>query len=315
MILSLLLTLFLVPGIAPVEGGVVAGTLRAPDGSPAARVRVGVMTLPEAGRGVRGAGTLISQAETDDAGRFQLEGVPPGRYYIVAGKLQTPTFYPGVETMGAAKTIQVSAKATVRDIDFTVGMASASVKAPVAKITGHIVLNNPNAPMPPNITLKTFPVGPATTVTLPVAQDGTFKADLVAAVQHLSVIGLPPGYSVAAFAAGGTNLLAQPISVKSGVELLISLNVDDVRARYRLMALVREDSTDRLLAGERVELVHSSGEVIGLTVNAQGMVTFPGLLQGTYILRLASANFDVAPKQVVITDSSVQVELRPRNKP
>jgi hypothetical protein len=314
MILSLLLTLFLAPGTAPVEGGVVAGTLRGPDGSPAARVRVGVMTLPEAGRGVRGAGTLISQAETDDAGRFQLEEVPPGRYYIVAGKLQTPTFYPGVETMGAAKTIQVSAKATVRDIDFTVGMVSSSVKAPVAKITGRIVLNNPNAPMPPNITLKTFPVGPATTVTLPVAQDGTFKADLVAAVQHLSVIA-PPGYSVVAFAAGGTNLLAQPINVKSGVELLVSLNVGDDRARYRLMALVREDSTDRLLAGERVELVHSSGEIIGLTVNAQGMVTFPGLLQGTYILRLASANFDVAPKQVVITDSSVQVELRPRNKP
>lgn len=69
------------------------------------------------------------------------------------------------------------------------------------------------------------------------------------------------------------------------------------------------------LAGERIELVHSSGEVVPLTVNAQGTVTFPGLLQGTYVLRLASAGFDVPEKRVVITDSSVQVELRPRKKP
>jgi hypothetical protein len=82
-----------------------------------------------------------------------------------------------------------------------------------------------------------------------------------------------------------------------------------------LITLVREDSTNRALAGEPVELVHSSGEVLRLTVNPQGTVTFPRLLQGTYVLRLASAGFDAPEKQIVITDSSVQVELRARKKP
>jgi hypothetical protein len=58
------------------------------------------------------------------------------------------------------------------------------------------------------------------------------------------------------------------------------------------------------------------GAVAGtLRGNAQGTVTFPRLLQGTYVLRLVSAGFNVPEKQVVIADSSVQVELRARKKP
>src|SRR5678815_1626851 len=40
MTLSLLLSILLMPGAGLAEGGIVAGTLRGPDGSPAARVRV-----------------------------------------------------------------------------------------------------------------------------------------------------------------------------------------------------------------------------------------------------------------------------------
>ena len=346
MTLSLLLSILLMPGVALAEGGVVAGTLRGTDGKPAARVRVAVMAIPEAGRGLSGAGTLVSQAETDEAGKFQLEDVPAGRYYVVAGRLQTPIFYPGVRDIAAAKTIQVLAEATVRDIDFEVvvlpaASAGSTSSLPVVHVTGRVVVKNKsNAPMPPNITLQAFPPAganplglisgatgtpgalaasagffPGITQTLPVAQDGTFKADLFGVDQHLSVVALPAGYSFVSITSGGTNLLNQPIIIKVGVELIVTVDVGDVRPRYRLMALVREDSTDRLLSGERVELVHSSGEVQRLTVNAQGMVTIPGLLPGTYVLRLASAGFDVSEKQVIITDGSVQVELRARKKP
>jgi hypothetical protein len=351
MILSLLLSILMMPGVALAEGGVVTGTLRVKDGGPAARVRVGVMSVPEPGRGVRGAGTLVSQVETDDAGRFRFEGVPPGRYYIVAGKLQTPTFYPGVRDMGTAKTIEVAAKATVRDIDFAVVTLSPDVdptgSLPVVRVTGRIVLkNNPNASMPSSITFQSFPdkpatnplglntgntgllvpasvalaalanppVVPRTTATVPIAQDGVFKIDLFGADQRLSVVGLPTGYSVVSMTSGGRNLLTQAMDVKPGAELIVSLDVGDPRPRYRLMALVRDDSSDRPLSGERIELVHASGEVVRF-VNAQGLATFPDLLPGTYVLRLASAGFDVPERQVVLTNSSAQVELRARRKP
>jgi len=339
------------PGVALAEGGVVTGTLRSTDGGPAARVRVGVMAVPEPGRGVKGAGTLVSQVETDEAGRFRFEDVPPGRYYIVAGRLQTPTFYPGVREFGSAKTVEVVAKATVRDIDFAVVALSTDVdptaSLTVVRVTGRIVLkNNVNAAMPPNITFQshpdpsaTNPIGrgsaglpvpapaalaafanrpvpvPRITATVPVAKDGTFKVDLFDANQRLSVLGLPAGYSVVSIMSEGRNVLTQAMQLKPAAELIVSVEVGDSDPHYRLLALVREDSSDRALAGEPVELVHVSGEVRRLTVNAQGMVSFSDLPKGTYVLRLASAAFDGPEKQVVITDSSIQVELRARKKP
>jgi hypothetical protein len=301
------------------------------------------MAVPEAGRGrPAGAGTLVTQVATDSAGRFQLDDVPPGRYYIVAGRLETPTFYPGVRDMGSAKLIQVAAKATVRDIDFVISgtsVVSTTVSLPIVRVNGRVVLkNNSRASMPPNITLQIFPAAgtavgvppgtllsagiaaapsvrvPQTNMTIPVDPEGRFKADLYAADQHVSVVGLPPGYSVVSMTSGGANLLTQPIDPKLGAELIVSLEVGDSHSRYRLMALVREDSSDRPLVGERIELVHASGEVVRLVVNAQGFVTFPSLSPGTYVLRLASAGFNAHERQVVITDSSVQVELRPREK-
>jgi hypothetical protein len=327
MLSSLLLSILLLQGVAPVKGGTVAGTLRGTDGRPAAGVRVGVMDVPGAGRGGRGrgAGTLVSQAKADDSGRFQLEDVPPGHYYIVAGtSLFVPTFYPGVLEVSAAKLIEVRPGATVRNIDFDVfEVISVSTPdgtaAPVVGIgvSGRIVLkNSPDAPMPRYLTFQASPAAgvPGRAMMQAVARDGKFVAILPLGDHRLSDIHLPEGYSVASMTSGGTDVLTQPLSVKPGVELIVTLDVGDIQTRYRLLALVLEDSTDRLLAGEPVELVHPSGEVVRLTVNAQGMVTFPELLRATYILRLASAGFDVPEKQVVITDGSVQVELRARRK-
>jgi len=321
MTLSILLTLLLTPGLAAAEGGIVAGTVRGTDGRPAAKVRVGVMAVPEAGRVVFGAGTLVSQGETDASGKFQIEEVPPGRYYIVAGSLQTPTFYPGVAEMKTAKTIQVVAKASVRDLDFQVFAMPptvAGVNVPTVRVTGRIVLKNRPNPMPGEITIQAAsgrPVFPGKTETIPVGQDGTFKIDLYAGEQYLSVVGLPTGYTVVSTTSGGTSFLGQPIEIKISTELLVTLEVGDTRPRYRVVALVREDTSDRPLAGERVELVSAAGDVQQQVVNAQGSVTFPGLFAGTYVLRLVPGGFEVPQKQIVITDSSAQVQLRARKKP
>lgn len=315
MTLTLLLSILLMPG-ALAESGGVAGTVRGTDGTPAARVRVGVMAIPEPGRGVRGAGTLVSQGQTDDDGRFQLQEVPPGRYYIVAGNLKAPTFYPGVPKMDTAKMIEVRAKATVRDINFAVNVSPSNVGSPaplpLVSVRGRVVLkDSPNAPMPPFITLQ----GSQGMPTIAVAPDGMFNITLPAGDQRLSSVGLPDGYSVVSITSGGRKGLNQPIDVKAGLEVVVSAGPGDFRPRYRLMALVREDSSERPLAGEHLELVHSSGEVVRMTVNAQGGVTFPNILPGTYVLRLASLGFEAPEKQAVITNSSVQVELRARKKP
>src|SRR5262245_27971251 len=113
MTLALLLPILLIPGIVRAEEGSVAGTLRV-HGLPATGVRVAVMAPPGPGRGdPRGAGTLVVQGQSDDSGKYRLDGVPPGRYYVVAGGLDAPTYYPGVLQFAAAKVIDVRAKTMV----------------------------------------------------------------------------------------------------------------------------------------------------------------------------------------------------------
>src|SRR5215831_4254057 len=76
-------------------GGSVTGTVRLTGGAPAAGVRVMAMVAPGAGRGGGQSSVLASLAETDKNGRYELENIPPGRYFIAAGQVASPTFYPG----------------------------------------------------------------------------------------------------------------------------------------------------------------------------------------------------------------------------
>src|SRR5213594_746337 len=94
--------------------GVVTGRIRKSDGSPAAGMRVSAMLAPEAGRSdAADAGALFSQTQTDELGRYRLENVPPGRYYIMAGRVDAPTFYPGKEDILAATAISVAASTPI----------------------------------------------------------------------------------------------------------------------------------------------------------------------------------------------------------
>src|SRR5262245_8599870 len=120
--LPLLLSILLTPGISP-ETGAVAGSLRLHDGKPASGVRVAIMAPLDRGRGApRGAGMLVIQGQTDAAGKYRLDDVPPGPYYILAGKLDAPIYYPGVSDFAKAKLVDVRAKTLLGDVNFEVDL-------------------------------------------------------------------------------------------------------------------------------------------------------------------------------------------------
>ena len=84
---------------AQVVPGSVTGQLLQKEGLTIAAVRISAMAVPEANVAVSATSTLVSLTVTDNAGRYRLDNVPPGRYYIIAGLLDSPTYYPGVSTM------------------------------------------------------------------------------------------------------------------------------------------------------------------------------------------------------------------------
>src|SRR5262245_10396447 len=96
MMMWLLLVLLLVPArIAPqTAGGTIAGEIHQPDGAPAVGVRVGAALFP-----AQGITVLTRVAETDAAGHYLLEDLAPGQYYVVAGPLSSPSYYPGTITL------------------------------------------------------------------------------------------------------------------------------------------------------------------------------------------------------------------------
>src|SRR5215831_8338125 len=79
----------------PNQGGTITGTLLTEESRPAANVRIAAMAQPENFTDVSSAASLVSIAETDNLGRFRLENVPAGRYYVVAGRVENPTYFPG----------------------------------------------------------------------------------------------------------------------------------------------------------------------------------------------------------------------------
>jgi hypothetical protein len=74
-------------------------------------------------------------AETDERGRFTLENIPPGRYYIAAGRLDLQTFFPGTQNMAEAGVITVTAGAVVSDINFVLNNTSVG-RSPTGDLGG-----------------------------------------------------------------------------------------------------------------------------------------------------------------------------------
>jgi hypothetical protein len=110
--------------VLPNQTGTIAGSLRTTAGTPAAGVRVSALAKPEALAELNESSSLAGIAETDASGRFRLENIPPGRYYIVAGRIDLTTYYPGAVNANEGMVILVTPGVTLPGIDFVLNNAS-----------------------------------------------------------------------------------------------------------------------------------------------------------------------------------------------
>jgi protocatechuate 3,4-dioxygenase beta subunit len=84
-LLTLVAFLFLQePAKTPSQGGEVTGQVIQSSGAPAAGVRIAALAAAPLGAADTGAAILERLTQTDEAGRYRLENVLPGRYYITA---------------------------------------------------------------------------------------------------------------------------------------------------------------------------------------------------------------------------------------
>jgi len=207
--------------LLPNQWGTVTGVLSPADARPAAGVRVAVMVQPDT-PGDAGAAALVSISETDDAGRFRLENVPPGRYYISAGRVELPTYYPGTLEIASGKIVTVASGETLAGVNFSIKDVSdrgvetinaalripfqihsdSGVRVPIFSERGKVSLRLTH--IPDGATTDILLDAPA--VTLPIAT-GDYR---------VGIENLPEDLTLNSLTFGTTNLMIENLKVTMG---------------------------------------------------------------------------------------------------
>jgi hypothetical protein len=146
--------------------GVLSGVIRFPDGTPAVGIPVVAASVSGGGspsgnftvqvRGpialpapagtlpalfqinsivVRSGGGVQLLASTDVRGRYTFPRTPADTYYIAAGYAESPTLYPGVTDLAAAKTLVTTPTTNVNTLDFSLSRPPAAAGVVRGRLT------------------------------------------------------------------------------------------------------------------------------------------------------------------------------------
>jgi hypothetical protein len=107
-----------------VQPGAIAGILHGADGKPIPCVRVTAMPDPKFERDIAPGTTMTSLSRTDESGKFRLENIPPGHYFISAGLVDSPTYYPGSLKIDEGKSVVVESGVLLSGVDFQITATS-----------------------------------------------------------------------------------------------------------------------------------------------------------------------------------------------
>jgi hypothetical protein len=216
--------------------GAVTGQVRLISRAAAIGVRVSVMAVADSVESNE-VTVLDRIAKTDNEGRYRLEGVPPGRYFIVAGDLSAPTYYPGTSLLKDARIVTIAAGSILDAIDFQIlRLPTVAVMLPskMADFTSGKVVLEGGRSLPFFLSLyvfaganKTF-VGPdgvrvrggGTFGAVPVERNGSFKLSLEDGEYVISLItslgdplGADDGYYVKSMVSGSSDLTKDKLKV------------------------------------------------------------------------------------------------------
>jgi len=228
--LSILLAFTLFAQVNPAlqsDNGTISGVLKSSDGMPVAGVRVSAMLVPDTGNSAAASSAMVSLAATDDMGRYRLENIPPGRYYLVAGRMDLPTYYPGIQEMSGGTIVSVVAKANLTGLDFQLKdssfrLAGINTDASVLAVEVQVIAEN-------GIKQPVSSNGKSVTISLTRVSDGIrdeaplggpsitlpFFSATIGAEYRVAVEGLPDGYKVQAMKYGAKDLMTETLKVDS----------------------------------------------------------------------------------------------------
>lgn len=301
--------------VAQVPGATISGQLRAVDGTPVVGVRIAVAELDPS----LGPGAFVVIGRTDNAGRYHLENVPPGQYFVIAGAVDSPTYYPGTDQLSSAKSVNVVKESTIAGLDFrlvTSINAMLVASAPIVRpplIHGRFVIEGERELQGP---YGWFNVKYGNSLLRLGSSVGTFDVPLQSSAEYISVETfsnrLIGNYYIKSMSYGSIDLLKDPliISGTNPTEILITL-----KSGKQISGNVRTSTGDpanisvylipKDPALNRPDLLRIANS------DSQGNFDFYGVAPGDYVL--SSAN-DRDPARespsVTVTDDLNAIHLQ-----
>jgi hypothetical protein len=190
------------------HSGSISGRVLFPDGSDAVRVRVRI--TPAGKPADRNTETApLKFVETTASGEYRIEDLPVGSFFVAAGSVVTPTYFPSGTDASKAKPVKVSAGTETRNIHLRLEGISSGFD-----IRGRAVFESGVRPAQlPVVMVQEKLRGSG------IAPDGSFR-----------IFNLRPGtYTLSAF--GATSAKLRPVTVT-----IIDKDVNDVELFFPLIA-------------------------------------------------------------------------------
>jgi hypothetical protein len=272
------LLLWQAPAKTQIVPGAITGRLLSGNGTPASNARIAAMPLTE---DKTAAPVLESIVQTGKDGSYRLENLLPGKYYVFAGLIELPSYYPGVSSLERATAITVEPGRTVSDLNFTLARPAG------IKVSGRIM--GPESIRNRGVKLTALRGSVARDATVD-AVDGVFDFDGI----------LPGNYQLALTSRGSSS---------------ISLSVTDQDIRDIQLAAV-DCSTGLEVQGLLIGVPSgpvTSVSVLGarfgcsrnVDVGTNGRFVLPNLPDDTYSLQLTPAPLGWKTSKLVVDNRSV----------
>jgi len=201
------------------QNATITGKLTLIDGGDAAGMRVTAMVVDEFSP-ANAIPALVALTQSDATGQYRLDNVPPGRYFVMAGLMDSPSYYPGARSISGARVVTISSAATITGMDFSVVPAGAAhVRGKVSGVPSTI----------PRAIAAVYLDSSMGRLVATIQQDGTFEFSGVSPGAYrvstaVQTAGLPGSIIVADVDVTGVNLILPPflfghVVVEDGSEL------------------------------------------------------------------------------------------------
>jgi len=273
-------SLLLIQAARPTQqGAVISGVIRTSEGVPLGNVRVTAVAVeniaPLSTGDLRTTLTL-----TDSSGQYRLLDVPTGRYYIAAGLIASPTFYPGSLSIREAREIDVRAGEVIENISFRTdhpmgfrvrGRVLDESGKPAQKVFQSLALNSPE--MSGKLQLPSEIPTTVTVLSDPLAQPHNSSVD---SNGGFDIDGLAPGhYKV--WVNGAAGMFPKDIDIGisdiAGLDLVVPAIIHlDGQIAFERMSPVPimgvsftsvQTSTDSMINGHSPSLMNARSGIAG----------------------------------------------------